>query len=84
MTYLLLAAALSGQTLFADNCLSCHGERGAGAFGPNIQGSSVELVTAKTQRGTYPKGYKPKHDTNYMPVIKLTEAEIKSIVEYLK
>ena len=77
-------ANAGGKDLFELHCISCHGERGMGAFGPNIQDSGEELIELKTQQGKYPKGYKPKRDTDIMPIIQLSKDEIRALEKFLK
>lgn len=77
-------ANAGGKDVFELHCLGCHGEKGVGNFGPNIQNSSEELIKLKTQEGKYPKGYKPKRDTTLMPIIKLSSDEIKALNKFLK
>jgi mono/diheme cytochrome c family protein len=37
--------ASSGATLFANNCMVCHGADAMGLIGPNIQGADNSLIT---------------------------------------
>ena len=73
------------KTLFISKCAMCHNVNPTkpGSIGPAISGSSLELITLKTQKRQYPKGYVPKRKTKVMPIVKLTEKEIKSIHSYL-
>jgi mono/diheme cytochrome c family protein len=77
-------ANAGGKDVFELHCIGCHGERGVGAFGPNIQDSKRELIESKTQRGKYPTGYKPKRNTDIMPIIQLSKDEITALEKFLK
>lgn len=91
MKYLLLLVlsfnlhAQDGKNLYTSKCIRCHNANPtkAGIIGPDIAGSSLELITAKTQHREYPKGYIPKRKTKIMPIIKMNENEIKAIHKYL-
>jgi mono/diheme cytochrome c family protein len=56
-----LGDAYRGETIFSQNCASCHGAGGAGGgIGPRLAGASISLATAKAQidggGGTMPAG----------------------------
>lgn len=38
-----------GETLFSQNCASCHGKGGSGGIGPRLIGLPITLSTAKAQ-----------------------------------
>jgi mono/diheme cytochrome c family protein len=73
------------KSLFISKCVMCHNVNPTkpGSIGPAISGSSLELIKLKTQKRQYPKGYVPKRKTKVMPIVKLTEQEIKLIHSYL-
>lgn len=79
------AVSNKGETLYKAKCLSCHNANPtqAGALGPEIAGSSYELIKQKTQNRTYPQGYVPKRKTNIMPKIPLSNEGILGLEEYL-
>lgn len=79
------AYAQSGQALYKSRCAICHNVNPTkpGNIGPDLAGSSLELITLKTQERKYPKDYKPKRKTRIMPKIKLSEAQIKSLHAYI-
>jgi len=94
MKYLLLFLLFScntpipdnrGETLYKAKCLSCHNANPTqiGALGPEIAGSSYELIKQKTQNRTYPKGYVSKRKTNIMPKIPLSNEDMLALEEYL-
>lgn len=76
----------SGKLLYELNCIKCHNKdpRKPGAIGPDIAGSSLELVTMKIKKLGYPKGYTPKRKTKIMPKIPLRTDQIHSIYLYLQ
>lgn len=81
-----LSEASEGSRIFLSKCATCHNQNPTkkGSIGPDIADSSLELVTLKTQKREYPKGYKPKRKTKLMPRIPLSEAQLKSVHEYLR
>jgi mono/diheme cytochrome c family protein len=81
-----LAEASEGRKIFLTRCASCHNQNPTkpGSIGPDIADSSLELVTLKTQKREYPKGYIPKRKTRIMPRIPLNETQIKSVHEYIR
>lgn len=83
MKTLILLSALSVPKVYQQKCMSCHGQTGTGQVGPNIQGSSLELLKLKVRDGKYPQGYKPKRPTRAMPKLKVSDAELKQIFDFL-
>lgn len=79
------AKAQDGKDIYTAKCIRCHNAdpRKSGSVGPDLAGSSLELITLKTQKRQYPKGYTPKRKTKIMPIIKLTEAELKALHSYI-
>ena len=94
-TLLLLAAcgkqedtrtlAQKGRTIYSLHCITCHNPNPAkdGSLGPALQGSSLELLTARVIHGEYPPGYTPKRPTHIMQKLPLTEEEIQALHAYL-
>lgn len=58
-----------GRAVYVMNCTACHNTDPArpGPMGPEVLGSSLELVRARLSEGTYPEGYAPKRSTKQMP-----------------
>jgi len=77
--------ASEGSALYKTRCASCHNVNPTkpGSIGPDLAGSSLELITLKTQKRQYPVGYKPKRKTRVMPQIKLSERQLKSLHDYI-
>jgi hypothetical protein len=59
------------------------GSQSAGKPGPEIAGSSRELVEARVLHVAYPPGYTPKRKTNTMRAMPRLAAEIDNIVAFL-
>jgi mono/diheme cytochrome c family protein len=80
-----VSEANSGKALYQSRCTSCHNTNPTkpGNIGPDIASSSLELITLKTQKREYPKGYKPKRKTRVMPRIVLTEKQLKELHAYI-
>ena len=74
-----------GKALYIAECIVCHNlnPKMAGATGPEIYGSSLELVTARILTLGYPPGYKPKRDTELMPEFDHLEEDIPAIHAFL-
>ena len=52
--------------------------------GPAIARASEELIRLRVTGLKYPKGYKPKRDTNQMTRLPLAEPEVPYLYAYLK
>lgn len=80
-----ISEANTGRALYQARCTSCHNVNPTkpGNIGPDLAGSSLELITLKTQKREYPKGYKPKRKTKVMPKIVLTEKQLESLFRYV-
>jgi mono/diheme cytochrome c family protein len=83
-TLLLLSSKVAGEIIFKATCAVCHGARGEGYIGPNIQNSSLELLISKVTKGQYPDGYKPKRNTKVMPRFPHLYPKLPDVQEYLK
>ncbi len=75
-----------GRQVYLSSCIACHNADPAapGPVGPEIKGSSLELLEAKLLRGTYPPTYKPKRPTSVMPPQTQVEKDIPALAAYLK
>jgi mono/diheme cytochrome c family protein len=68
--------AARGETLFAENCASCHGEGGAGGgVGPTLAGSGVEREDA---RATIENG------SGIMPAGLVEGQDLEDVLAYLE
>ena len=82
----LSAEAERGRTVYNGQCTACHNfdPSQPGAVGPEIKGSSRELLEAKVVKGTYPPGYKPKRPTGVMPPQPQVAGDIPALAAYLR
>ena len=79
--------AQKGRTSYVANCIACHHPSDPskpGSIGPEITGSSRELLRARLVDATYPPGYKPKRTTTQMPKLPHLAGDIDALVEFLK
>ncbi len=71
-----------GKELFATNCVSCHGPKGAGDIGPNltdnawIYGYDIKDLYKNVRRGS-PNGKMPEHESKLNPI------EIQQVTSYV-
>ena len=75
-----------GRQIYLSSCIACHSAdpTQAGPVGPEIKGSSPDLLDAKLLRGTYPPGYKPKRPTAVMPPQPQLSSDIPALAAYLR
>ena len=75
-----------GRQVFVSQCIACHAfdPSQPGPVGPEVKGSSRELLETKLLRGTYPPGYKPKRPTSVMPPQPQVAGDIPALAAYLK
>ncbi len=43
----------AGKTVYASNCVKCHGDNGQGVTGPAVIGPGANLIKYKTAKGLY-------------------------------
>ena len=74
-----------GKIVYYANCISCHNynPKKPGSIGPQIYGSSKELLSNKINFGIYPKNYKPKRSTKMMPLQPHSDKEIANLYAFL-
>ena len=75
-----------GRQVYMSSCTACHSADPStpGPVGPEIKGSSQELLEAKLLRSTYPPGYKPKRPTAVMPPQTQVAADIPALAAFLR
>ncbi len=81
----LSALASQGKATYMSNCIACHNPdpRLVGSIGPDVAGSSLELLTARILHKSYPLGYKPKRTSGLMPELPFLEKDIPALHAYL-
>ncbi len=74
-----------GRVVYQTQCTACHNANPhkPGALGPDVYGSSKELLEARILRGAYPPGYTPKRETHVMAALPHLKNEIVAIHAYL-
>jgi len=74
-----------GRAAYLANCVACHATNPklAGPIGPEVAGSSRELIAAKVMRNTYPPGYAPKRATRAMAPLPHLEPKLEDLASYL-
>lgn len=79
-------SAERGRQIYLSQCVSCHGPdpAQAGPIGPQIKGSSKDLLEAKIVGGTYPAGYTPTRPTRVMLPLPALAPDIPALADYLR
>jgi cytochrome c5 len=74
-----------GKAVFESKCTTCHDAdpHDAGTLGPDVWGSSWELLEAKVIRGIYPKGHTPKRGSRAMLPIPEVKDDLSALAAYL-
>jgi mono/diheme cytochrome c family protein len=74
-----------GKLVYMTNCTACHGAdpKKAGSIGPDVFGSSLELLRARIVLGKYPEGYTPKRATKAMAPMPFLEKDLEALAAYL-
>ncbi len=74
-----------GRTIYQTRCTACHNidPHLPGALGPDIFGSTRELIEARVLRGEYPAGYTPKRSTKLMVPLPDLAGKIAALYAYL-
>ena len=77
--------AKRGRGIYLANCIACHNQnpRSPGAIGPDLAGSSLELLRAKVLRNEYPPGYQPKRESRAMIPLPYVEKDLPAIAAFL-
>ena len=76
---------MKGKIVYYSHCVSCHNNdpQKQGSIGPQIYGSSKELLHKKMNFGEYPKSYTPKRSTKIMPLMPHLDKEITNLHAFL-
>ena len=74
-----------GKVVYYANCTSCHNynPKKPGSIGPEIYGSSIELLTNKILYGKYPENYQAKRTSGIMPLLPHLNQQISNIHAFL-
>ncbi len=74
-----------GRAIYQAHCIACHNPNPhkLGSVGPDVYGSSLELLEAKVLKSQYPQAYTPKRSTHLMAPLPHLKLEIQSIHAYL-
>lgn len=74
-----------GRSVYQSVCIACHNTdpRKPGSLGPDVWGSSRELIEARVMRAEYPTGYTPKRSTHAMVALPQYKYALDAIHAYL-
>ena len=80
-----MSDAERGRAVYVANCVACHNNDPAknGPIGPELKGSTKELLEARVLSIEYPPNYKPKRDTKIMPKFPFLKDDIPYLTAYL-
>jgi mono/diheme cytochrome c family protein len=79
------ALVAKGKTVYMTTCVACHNSdpKKEGSIGPDVWGSSKELLEAKVLRRGYPEGHTPKRNSVAMPSFPHLEKDIEALHKFL-
>lgn len=74
-----------GKAVYMSNCIACHNSNPKlnGSQGPDVYGSSKELLAARILHAKYPEGYKPKRESAIMPALPHLASDIDALTAFL-
>jgi mono/diheme cytochrome c family protein len=74
-----------GRMVYQTNCTACHNSnpRQAGSLGPDIWGSSKDLLEMRVMSSSYPPGYKPKRTTHAMAPLPHLRTQLDALHAFL-
>ena len=74
-----------GKVVYYANCTSCHNynPKKPGSIGPEVYGSSIELLKNKVLYGKYPKNYQAKRTIGIMPLYPHLKKQISNLHAFL-
>lgn len=78
--------ARKGRSVYLAHCIACHNPDPtlSGSIGPDLAGSSLELIKERVLRRSYPAGYTPKRKSQQMPAFPQLEQDLPAVAEYLQ
>lgn len=79
-------AAQRGRGVYMNVCVACHSADPSqdGALGPNLVGTTRELLEWRVVKGGYPPGYTPKRTTGAMPAFPHLAGQIDDLHAFLR
>jgi mono/diheme cytochrome c family protein len=74
-----------GKVIYMTRCIACHNAdpKLPGSLGPEIYGSSMELIRLRVTELKYPEGYTPKRKTKIMLAMPDLKNDIAAIHAFL-
>jgi mono/diheme cytochrome c family protein len=74
-----------GRTVYQTSCTACHhsNPKKSGTLGPDVYGSSLELLSARILKAEYPPGYTPKRSTQSMAALPHLAKDLPGLHAYL-
>jgi mono/diheme cytochrome c family protein len=74
-----------GRAVYQSTCAACHNPdpHKPGSVGPEIWGSSRELIEARVMRTEYPPGYTPKRSTKLMTSFPQLKDDLGALTAFL-
>jgi len=78
--------AQRGRGIYMNVCVACHNADPAkdGAIGPNLVGTTRELIEWRVVKGAYPPGYTPKRATGAMPAFPHLAADVDALYAFVR
>jgi mono/diheme cytochrome c family protein len=75
-----------GRAVYSAQCIACHNPDPAkpGPLGPEVKGSSADLLRTKVVQGAYPPGYAPKRASKVMQPMPHLANDVPALAAYLK
>jgi mono/diheme cytochrome c family protein len=79
-------AAQRGRGVYMNVCVACHSADPTqdGSLGPNLVGTTRELLEWRVVRGAYPPDYTPKRTTGAMPAFPHLAGQIEDLHAFLR
>ena len=79
-------AAQRGRAVYGTVCIACHSPDPSrdGAIGPNLVGTTRELLEWRVVKGEYPPGYTPKRPTGAMPAFPHLAAQLDDLYAFIR
>jgi mono/diheme cytochrome c family protein len=82
----LSAEAQRGRGVYMNVCVACHNADPGkdGAIGPNLVGTTRELIEWRVVKGAYPPGYTPKRATGAMPAFPHLAGDVDALYAFVR